>query len=125
MSDDAVKSPRVKWSRSQKFRLSAAGREAGFTYKEVIVASRAESGRKSFDDARAEWAAKLLLEPGDGLYLGELLAAPRTLPELTEALDGCGPQKGDVKLAVERLVKARIIELVEAPAPAPPPPRRW
>ena len=120
------KSPRVKWSRSQRFQLSAAGREAGHTYKEVIVASRAEAGRKSFDDARAEWAAKLLLEPADGLYLSELLAAPRSIPELAEALDGCGPQRAEVKTAVERLVKARILELVAPPPPPPaPPPRRW
>ena len=126
MSADESKSPRVKWSRSQRFQLSAAGRAAGHTYKEVIVASRAEAGRKSFDAARAEWAAKLLLEPGDGLYLGELLAAPRSIPELTEALDGCGPQKADVKVAVERLVKANILELVAPPPPPPgPPPRRW
>ena len=126
MSEDETKSPRVKWSRSQRFQLSAAGREAGHTYKEVIGASRAEAGRKSFDDARAEWAARLLLEPGDGLYLGELLAAPRSIPELTEALDGCGPQRADVKLAVERLVKAHILELVAPPPPPPAPaPRRW
>ena len=125
MSDDLSSTPRVKWSRSQRFQLSTAGRQAGHTYREVIVASRAESGRKPFDAARAEWAAKLLLEPGDGLYLGELLAAPRTIPELTEALDGCGPQRADVKLAVERLVKARIIELVAPPPPPAPPPRRW
>jgi hypothetical protein len=126
VSADESKSTRVKWSRSQRFQLSAAGREAGHTYKEVIVAARAEAGRKSFDAARAEWAAKLLLEPGDGLYLGELLAAPRSIPELAEALDGCGPQRADVKAAVERLVKARILELVPPPPPPPaPPPRRW
>jgi hypothetical protein len=116
----------VKWSRSQRFQLSAAGREAGHTYKEVIVASRAEAGRKSFDAARAEWAARLLLEPTDGLYLSELLKEPRSIPELTEALDGCGPQRADVKVAVERLVKAHILELVAPPPPPPaPPPRRW
>jgi hypothetical protein len=53
-------------NRSQRFRLSPAGREARLNYRQVIVASRAEAGRKSFDVARTEWAARLGLEPTDG-----------------------------------------------------------
>jgi len=66
--------PRTRWNRSQRFQLSPAGRKAGLNYRQVIVASRAEAGRKSFDVARTEWAARLGLEPTDGLYLG--LAPP-------------------------------------------------
>ena len=117
--------PRPKWTRSQRFQLSSQGREAAHTYREVIVASRAEAGRRSFDAARDGWAARFCLEPADGLYLGELLAAPRTLPELAEALDGCGPQRGDVRAALERLVLVRMVELVAPPPPPPPPVRRW
>jgi hypothetical protein len=117
--------PRTKWNRSQRFRLSPAGRKAGLNYREVIVASRAEAGRKSFDGARTEWAAQLGLEPTDGLYLGELLDAPRTIPEIAESLEGCGPQRSEVRAAVERLVQARMIELVAPPPAPPPPPRRW
>jgi hypothetical protein len=95
----------------------------------VIVASRAEAGRGSFDAARAEWAAQLALEPSDGIYLGELLDAPRTIPELAELLDGCGPQRAEVRDVVERLVNVRMVELVAppiAPYTAPvPPSRRW
>src|SRR5467141_135709 len=47
--------PRTKWIRSQRFRLTPAGREAGRAYRQDIVASRVEAGRKSFDAARAEW----------------------------------------------------------------------
>src|SRR6267378_2820926 len=105
--------PRTKWNRSQRFQLSPAGREAGLNYRQVIVA------------ARTEWAARLELEPTDGLYLGELLEAPRTIPEIAASLDGCGPQRSDVRAAIERLVRVRMMELV-APPPAPPaPPRRW
>ena len=75
MSGTDSKTPRTKWNRSQRFQLSPAGREAGLNYRQVIVASRAEAGRKSFDVARTEWAARLELEPTDGLYLGELLEA--------------------------------------------------
>jgi hypothetical protein len=117
--------PRIKWNRSQRFQLSPAGRDAGLNYRQVIVASRAEAGRKSFDVARTEWAARLKLEPTDGLYLGELLDAPRTIPEIADALDGCGPQHSDVRTAVERLVQVRMMELVVPPPPLLPPPGRW
>jgi len=54
-----------------------------------------------------------------------LLEAPRTIPEIAASLDGCGPQRSDVRAAVERLVQVRMMELV-VPPPAPPrPPRRW
>ena len=117
--------PRTRWNRSQRFQLSPAGRKAGLNYREVIVASRAEAGRKSFDVARTEWAARLGLEPTDGLYLGELLEAPRTIPEIAASLDGCGPQRSEVRPALERLVQVRMIELVVPPPAPPPPPRRW
>ena len=125
MNDDQSKTPRTKWSRSQRFRLTPAGREAGRAYRQDIVASRVEAGRKSFDAARSEWAARLALEPTDGLYLAELLEASRTIPEIAASLDGCGPQPSDVRAAIERLVQVQMMELV-APPPAPPaPPRRW
>ena len=125
MSDNESGAPRTKWSRSQRFQLSPAGREAGLNYRQVIVTSRAEAGRKSFDVARAEWAARLGLEPTDGLYLGELLEGPRTIPEIATSLDGCGPTPSDVRKAVERLVRLRMMELVVPPPAPPPPPRRW
>jgi hypothetical protein len=125
VSDKDSGTPRTKWSRSQRFRLTPAGREAGHAYRQDIVASRVEAGRKSFDAARAEWAARLALEPADGLYLGELLEAPRTIPEIAAALDGCGPQRGDVRAAIERLVQVRMVELVPPPPAPAAPPRRW
>ena len=125
MSGTDPGTPRTRWPRSQRFRLSTAGREAGASYREVIVEARKEAGRKSFDAARAEWAARLALDATDGLYLGELLEAPRTIAELAASLDGCGPTPGDVRKAVERLVRLRMMELVAPPPAPPPPPRRW
>jgi hypothetical protein len=123
--DSESDTPRTKWSRAQRFRLTPAGREAAQGYRQDIVASRVEAGRKSFDTARGEWAARLGLEPADGLYLAELLEAPRTIPEIAASLDGCGPQRSDVRAAIERLVQARMMELVAPPPPPPLPPRRW
>ena len=125
MTPDDTSAPKTKWPRSQKFQLSPTGREAGANYRDVIVAARAEAGRPSFDAARDEWAKRLLLEPTDGLYLRELMDGPRTIEEMTTSLEGCGPQKKDVREAVDRLVRARMLEPV-IPPPAPtPPPRRW
>ena len=125
MSENESGTPRTKWSRSQRFRLTPAGREAGRAYRQDIVASRVEAGRKSFDAARAEWAARLALEPTDALYLVELLEAPRTIPEIAASLDGCGPQRSDVPAAIERLVQLRMMDLVPPPPAPPAPPRRW
>ena len=125
MCENESGTTRTKWSRSQRFRLTPAGRDAGHSYRQDIVASRVEGGRASFDAARAEWAARLALEPTDGLYLGELLEAPRTITEIAAALDGCGPHRSDVRPAIERLVHVRMMELVAAPPPPPAPPRRW
>ena len=125
MSNDESGALRTKWSRSQRFRLTATGREAERTYRQQIVASRAEAGRKSFDAARDEWAARLSLEPADGLYLGELLEAPRTIPEIAASLDGYGAQRVDLRADIERLVRVRMLELVAPPPPRAVPPRRW
>ena len=88
MRDDDSETVQTKWNRSQRFQLSPAGHEAGANYREVIVASRTESGRKSFDAARAEWAARLALDGSDGLYFGELQTGPKTIEEMTVSLDG-------------------------------------
>jgi hypothetical protein len=125
VSDDESGTTRTKWSRSQRFQLSQAGREAGTNYRAVIVASREEAGRKSFDAARAEWATRLLMEPNDGLYLGELSSEPKTIEEMAASLDGCGPGRAEVRKAIERLVRLRIVELIVPPPVQPPPPRRW
>lgn len=119
MHQHGAGAPRTNWSRSQRFRLSPAGREAGHNYLEVIVAARGPSARKSFDAARADWAARLGLELNDGLYLGELIEGPKTIAEIAASLEGCGPTPGDVRKAVERLVRLNMIELLAPPAPAP------
>lgn len=125
MSESDSETAQTKWSRSQRFQLSAAGREAGANYHAVIVAARSETGRKSFDAARAEWAARLTLEATDGLYLDELQGGPKTIAEMAASLEGCGPVVKDVRAAVERLVRLRLVEPTIPPPAPPPPPRRW
>ena len=125
MNEDHGGTQRPRWPRSQRFQLSPAGREAGADYRAAIVASRAESGRRSFETAGTDWAARLSLVPADALYLGELQDGPRTVEQIALALDGCGPQRSEVLAAVERLVQLGMVEAVIPPPSPPPAPRRW
>ncbi len=105
-----------RWPRAQKFRLSTRGAEAEVQYREMIVAARVESGRQSFDAARAAWAKPLTLQPGDGLFLGELQAGSRTIEELSRSLETCGTTRDEVHQAVDRLTDAGLMEAVPLPA---------
>ncbi len=98
-----------RWPRSQRFTLSAAGREAESAYRTTIVASRAEEGRGSFDTARAEWAKALGIEPDDGVYLCEISAGPVRLENVVEALDSCGKTRQDAVAALGRLFDAGLV----------------
>src|SRR5471030_2900744 len=115
MDEHETRTQKPRWPRGQRFQLSSAGRDAGENYRAAIVASRGEGGRRSFDAAHSDWAARLKLESGDGLYLGELHAGPRTIDELATALDGCGPERGEVRAAVDRLVRLNMMEPVVVP----------
>ncbi len=127
MSLPTPNTPKARWSRSQKFQLSETGRTADAALQDVIVASRAEPGRQAFEAACRAWAQPLALEQNDGMYLSELKAGPRTLREIVSSFDGCGPTQDDVRAALERLINARLLEMVPPPAPPPPagPIRRW
>ncbi len=100
---------RSLWSRSDKLSLSESGREAEAAYRSTIVASREESGRASFDAARAEWAASLSLQPDDGVYLGELVAGPVAFSVVVAALDTCGKSREDATGAFTRLIRAGLV----------------
>jgi len=119
------RSPGKRWPRSQRFQLSSKGSEAEASYREVIVAARVESGRQSFDAARAAWASRLTLDPNDGLYLGELQSGPRSIEEITRALATCGSTKQEVHVAIDRLTGLGLMEAVIPPPPPAPPPHRW
>jgi hypothetical protein len=105
--------PKLRWPRSQRFLLSPRGGEAEASYRNMIVASRAQEGRASFDAARASWAGTYSVEADDGLYLAEIAAKPLNLTQLTEALEVCGKTRPDAINALGRLFDAGLI----APVP--------
>lgn len=85
----------------------------------MIEAARAMPGRPSFDAARTAWAAGLQVQPNDGLYLVELENRPLTIEEMVKTLETCGSTRQDVRVAIERLTIAGMVEIV--PIQANPP----
>lgn len=106
----------TRFSRSQRFSLSEAGKQAEQQYRETIVASRTTAGRDSFDSARDAWAKSLGIEADDGLYLSELASGPKTSQQLVDALETCGKGRDDAKGVIARIFKAQLIVADEMPA---------
>lgn len=121
-----------RWPRGQKFMLSATGVAAEEAYRAAFTGARG-GGRSALDAALAAWAAPLAVAPADGVLLGELRTKPRGLPELTQALEDAGTAPSEVRLGLDRLVKAGLVALVplasaqtkDAPTPPPRPAFRW
>ena len=107
-----VKPERVRYGRSQKFRLSVKGLEAVKAYEVTIAAARNGTGRAEFDAARKAWSDPLGLVPEDAQYLVEFGTAGRTMKETADALRDCGPTPKDVKEATERLIGFGLLEAV-------------
>lgn len=122
----ANRSDGPRWARGQKFSLSVAGTEAEEAYRAAVTGARG-GGRPALDAALAAWAAPRQVAPGDGVLLAELKAKPRGLADVTRALEDTGIAAADVRLALDRLVKAGLAELVPLPSqerePVRPPPR--
>jgi len=100
----------TRWPRGQKFRLTPLGQEAEGGYQQVLQGARQAGGRAAFDEATKSWAAPLGLQAGDGAFLGELKAQPRTIVDLLELLQDGGATKVEVKAALDRLIAAKLVE---------------
>ncbi|MGC3996639.1 MAG: hypothetical protein QM767_03545 [Anaeromyxobacter sp.] len=118
-----------RWPRGQKFTVSEAGTTADEAYRAAVQEARGV-GRGALDAALAAWAAPLGVAAGDGVLLAELRAKPRGLADLARSLEDAGASPTEIRAAVDRLVKAGLVEPVPLPSraaepPAPPPVRRW
>ncbi len=102
----------TRWPRKQKFRLSAIGTEAEAQFQAAIKSSHGRGGRQAFDEAVSTWAAPFGVQPGDGVYLSELRISVQTLTELVECLAACGTTKTEATAALERLLRAKLAEVV-------------
>lgn len=103
------KPQRLRWPRSQRFKLSINGIAAEETYRSSVVASRALEGRASYDAARIAWAEPLGIEPDDGVYLCEISTKPIRLGDLVEALASCDKTRKEAVDALGRLFDAGLV----------------
>lgn len=120
-----------RWPRGQKFALSAAGVAASDAYRAAVADARG-GGRPALEAALAAWATPLAVAASDGVLLGELREKPRGFAEVARALEETGAEQRDLRLGLDRLVKAGLVELVPPPSaqekekePPRPPPFRW
>lgn len=102
----------TRWPRGQKFRLTALGQDAVAKYQDVLKGAREAGGRAAFDEATKAFAAPLGLQAGDGAFLSELKAQPRTIVDLMELLQDGGATKAEVKGVLDRLIAAKLVEPV-------------
>lgn len=106
---------KVRWGRSQRFELTPRGVEAEAEYRKATGLVTSDSGRAAFEGARGQWAQGFRVEADDAQLLGELIARPATLEEITRALETCGVTKPQVKASMERLVRAELVALSPTP----------
>lgn len=114
---DGDQPSRLRWARSQRFRLTAKGLEAERSWQERLAKDRAGSvgGRAGFDTASTEWAKAFGVQPDDAAFLSELATETRRLEDVLAALADTGVSREQVKTVLERLHAAGLLEPVTAP----------
>lgn len=104
--------PRLKWARSQRFRLTAKGEEALTSWK-ARLASVQNQGKTAFDTAQTDWAKAFAISPDDATYVSELAPAALRVEDIEKAFTDLGISRQSVKDSLLRLYEAGIVE----PAP--------
>ncbi|HUB09610.1 MAG TPA: hypothetical protein VMB50_21575 [Myxococcales bacterium] len=100
----------LRWPPRQRFSLTAGGLEARSRLEAAITSARAsEGGRDAQERVEREWATPLGVDPGDGVYLNELMAGAKTAAQLGESLADCGITRVEAQAAIDRLFKAGLL----------------
>jgi hypothetical protein len=115
MTDADQPTSRLRWARSQRFRLTAKGLEAERDWKERLAGAQG-AGRSGFDTAVAEWAKSFGVKPDDTAVMSELAVETRRLEDVLAALADTGVSREQVKQVLERLHGAGLLEPVTAPS---------
>ncbi len=112
----------LRWPPRQRFLLTQLGREACEERGEAIAASRAANeGRDGLEQREREWADRRSIEPGDGIFLAELLEGPQTASQLAERLADFGSTRAEAQAALDRLFKAGLVAAETRGQPDPQP----
>ncbi len=107
--DQASNQARLRWARSQKFRLTSKGAEAELLWRTRLSEVRSQ-GKQIFEAALQEWAAQFKVRPDDAAFLSELAAAPVRLEDVAKAVADTGASREQVKQVLERLYEAGLME---------------
>lgn len=109
---DADQHARLRWARSQRFRLTSRGLEADSEWRTTLSSVRSQ-GKTIYEAALSTWATTFKVQPDDASYLSELREKPVRLEDVAKALADTGASREHVKQALERLFEAGLME----PAP--------
>ena len=102
---------KLKFARSQRFRLTARGAEAATFWKERLALSQG-GGRTAFDSANNDWAKAFAVDPDDANYVAELSQDPMRVEDLLAALESTGVSRENVKTVLGRLHEKGLVEPV-------------
>ncbi|MDX2014209.1 MAG: hypothetical protein SFW67_28680 [Myxococcaceae bacterium] len=108
MSTDATR-PRLKWARSQRFRLTVKGEEGLRAWKSRLAEVQGQ-GKGAFDTAQAEWAKGLGITPDDTPTITELAATPLRVEDVEKSFADLGLSRQAVKDSLSRLYDAGLVE---------------
>jgi hypothetical protein len=111
MTNDPAR-PRLKWARSQRFRLTVKGEEANQSWKERLAAAQ-NHGKGAFDTAQGDWAKAFGISPDDATYVAELAPTSLRVEDIEKAFTDLGISRQSVKDSLLRLYEAGLVE----PAP--------
>lgn len=100
---------RLRWARSQKFRLTSKGAEAELLWRTRLSEVRS-LGKQIFESALQEWAAQYKVRPDDAAFLSELAGPPVRLEDIAKAVADTGASREQVKQVLERLYEAGLME---------------
>ena len=109
--------PKLRWARAQRFRLTGKGAEALKAWRTAMEQVQGANGRTAFDAIRVEWAKQFAVQAEDGLLVSELSGAPMRLEDLLETLEGTGTTRDQAKAGLDRLHGAGLVEPVAVTSP--------
>ncbi len=109
MSETDQPSQRIRWARSQKFRLTPKGTEAELLWRTRLSEVRSQ-GKQVFEAALQEWATQFKVRPDDAAFLSELATQPVRLEDVAKAVADTGASREQVKQVLERLYEAGLME---------------
>jgi hypothetical protein len=105
----------LRWAPRQRFMLSETGQQARQSRQTAVDrARRTDEGRSGLEAAERSWAEPLGIQPGDGVFLEEFSSQPRSVAQVADGLADCGSTRPEAQAAVDRLVRAGLLQPVPA-----------